>query len=59
MLYYIGTDSVGLCVIFEGTDFVALYVVLHRYKFYGPVRYIRRYVQIVWACALYSQVRIL
>ena len=43
MLYYIGTDSVGLCVIFEGTDFVALYVVLHRYRLYGPVRYIRKY----------------
>jgi len=26
MLYYIGTDSVGLCVIFIGTDFVTLYV---------------------------------
>jgi len=43
MFYYIGTDSIGLCVIFVGTDSVAIYVVLHRYRFYGPVRYIRRY----------------
>jgi hypothetical protein len=31
MLYYVGTDS------------VALYVVLNRYRFYGPVRYFHRY----------------
>ena len=33
----------GLCFIFVGMDFVALMYCIHGYRYYGPVRYIRRY----------------